>query len=76
MLGVSDADIESQLDFVKSCYTPAMQELLSTKDIPALASERNGEKDLARSKPISSTAFVATTSVIFAIVTKVLNGRE
>jgi O-antigen/teichoic acid export membrane protein len=29
---VSDADIESQLDFVKSCYTPAMQELLSTNN--------------------------------------------
>jgi hypothetical protein len=43
MLGVSGADIESQLDFVKSCYTPAMQGLLSTKDIHALASERNGE---------------------------------
>ena len=29
---MSDADIESQLDFVKSCYTPAMQELLSTNN--------------------------------------------
>jgi hypothetical protein len=46
MLVVSGADIESQLDFVKSCCTPAMQELLRKKNIHALASERNGE-DLA-----------------------------
>ena len=44
MLGVSGADIESQLDFVKSCCTPAMQELLRKNNIHALASERNGEE--------------------------------
>ena len=44
MLGVSGADIESQLDFVKSCCTPAMQELLRSKNIHALASERDGEE--------------------------------
>ena len=55
MLGVSGADIESQLDFVKSCYTPAMQELLRQKAYTRWQVSAMAKKDLARSKPISST---------------------
>lgn len=60
MIGVSGADIQSQLNFVKECCTPPIIEEIKTKDIHASASKRNGEEGFGPVEADFLYAFVAT----------------
>jgi len=60
MMGVSGADIHSQLNFVKECCPPPIIEEIKTKDIHARASKRNGEEGFGPVEADFLYAFVAT----------------